>query len=171
MSGGVSFTSKLRSEQSATIANIAQPFTQIVDRVQQEKRNALAALAGTLVRQIKIYLSFPGRGRIYKRARVTRAGKIKKLKSGRTSYLTHQASAPGQPPAVDLGTLRNSIAMQEIRAGVFRVGTNVDYAPPLEFGAPPHLAARPFMRPALASVKLWWKRDIVTALQRGAKKR
>lgn len=76
----------------------------------------------------------PGTGRIYRRG-----GKA------------HQASAPGQPPAVDTGRLRSSIThdVRIERGGVIgRVGTNVEYAPHLELGTS-RMAARPFLRPAV----------------------
>jgi HK97 gp10 family phage protein len=82
-------------------------------------------------------------------------GKIKILmgaeKHGRT-YGRHTASAPGEAPAIDIGALVNSIYVRVVEATPVRaevqVGTNMVYATPLEFGAA-HLAARPFMRPAV----------------------
>lgn len=75
-------------------------------------------------------LSEPGRGRLYKRGNIT-----------------HRASAPGQGPAVDTGRLRQSIAVVKVGDQHYRIGTNVRYAPLLEFGTR-HIAPRPFMRPA-----------------------
>lgn len=60
---------------------------------------------------------------------------------------THQASAPGQAPAVDTGRLRQSITVQRLAPGKWRTGTNLDYAFVLEFGSR-RTAPRPFMRPA-----------------------
>jgi HK97 gp10 family phage protein len=97
----------------------------------------------------EIKMSFTtGSGREYKRG-----GKI------------HVASAPGDPPAVDTGRLRASISTNWSGGGergedqvgdpggerggdVFKVvvGTNVKYAPFLEFGTS-RMAARPFIRP------------------------
>lgn len=76
-------------------------------------------------------LGHPGTGRRYKRGN-----------------RTHTASAPGKSPAVDTGRLRQSIGVQKVGEGHYRVGTNVEYAPYLEFGTR-RMAARPFMRPAL----------------------
>lgn len=75
----------------------------------------------------------PGTGRRYKRKSVI-----------------HVASAPGQPPAVDTGRLRASIVPKVKTIGgeiVGIVGTNVPYAPYLEFGTS-RMAARPFLRRA-----------------------
>jgi phage gpG-like protein len=71
-------------------------------------------------------------------------------KSGR-EYGKHQASAPGEPPAIDLGYLTNSIqvAMEGSTAYIY---TNAKYAPPLEFGSR-RMAARPFMLPAAVAEK------------------
>jgi HK97 gp10 family phage protein len=62
----------------------------------------------------------------------------------------HQASAPGETPAVDYGILVNSIATElasSSKADAWaQVGTGVEYAEFLEFGTS-KMAARPFMRP------------------------
>lgn len=64
-------------------------------------------------------------------------------------------SAPGQPPGVDTGTLRRSVQVDrsqvdsELKA---RVGTNVEYARPLEYGTI-NMAARPWMRPTVTTFK------------------
>ncbi|QQS25153.1 MAG: HK97 gp10 family phage protein [Actinomycetota bacterium] len=78
--------------------------------------------------------------------------------SGRTyrrGKVTHRASAPGQPPAVDTGRLRSSITHELGAKGpvlVARVGTNVTYAKHLELGTS-KMRPRPFLRPALAKVR------------------
>jgi phage gpG-like protein len=64
-------------------------------------------------------------------------------KSGRT-YGDHQASAPGESPAIDTSNLVNSILVDE-SAGI--VYTNAEYAEILEFGGI-NLLPRPFMTPA-----------------------
>lgn len=50
------------------------------------------------------------------------------------------------------GRLRQSISVQKIGEGWFRVGTNVEYAIWVEFGTR-RMAARPFLRPALEKVR------------------
>lgn len=68
-------------------------------------------------------------------------------KDGRATV--HQASAPGQPPAVDTGTLRASIAWTYDKAQkVAIIGTPVEYAPYLEFGTN-NIAPRPSFRPVV----------------------
>jgi HK97 gp10 family phage protein len=80
----------------------------------------------------------PGRGRVYPSA-------------GGGLNTTHQASAPGDPPASDTGNLINSIGTDFRRAELsVLVGTEVEYAPFLEYGTR-RMAPRPFMRPAYQS--------------------
>ena len=87
-------------------------------------------------RSSKESMQGPKSGRLYERA------------GGRM----HQASAPGEAPAIDLGLLANSIQtkLESDLSGI--VYTNTAYAEPLEFGSI-KMAARPFMTPA--AVKSW----------------
>jgi len=60
-------------------------------------------------------------------------------------------SAPGEPPGKITGTLGRGITHEVEKkpdSVVGRVGTNIIYAVPLEFGTST-MAARPFMRPGL----------------------
>ena len=87
---------------------------------------------------IKMALSMPGTGHMYG---------------------SHRASAPGMPPTVLTGALRASIAHKVIKMGLFFstvVGTNLWYAPLLEFGTS-RMAPRPFIRATLAKIQamLW----------------
>lgn len=62
----------------------------------------------------------------------------------------HQASAPGEAPAVDTGNLINSIQStltSPLRGYTY---TNTEYAPVLELGGV-HMAARPFFTPATSA--------------------
>ncbi len=73
-------------------------------------------------------------------------------KTGEIYYrrgVAHQASAPGEPPANDLGNLANSINLRidQPRMVVF-VNASAKYAPALEYGTR-KMAARPYLRPAL----------------------
>jgi len=82
-------------------------------------------------------LKGPKTGRIYKRG-----------KRGRT----HQASAPGEPPANDTGRLASSLR-SEVSAGALTASliAGTSYAAHLEYGTT-KMAARPFMRPAAEKV-------------------
>lgn len=65
---------------------------------------------------------------------------------------THQASAPGQAPAVDFGQLINSIQVEHVSDTTSKVGTSIEYAMPLEFGSR-RVAARPVWRPAIEKLR------------------
>jgi len=60
---------------------------------------------------------------------------------------THTVSIPNDPPNTDTGRLVSSVQV-EVRADDVYVGTNVEYAPWLEFGTQ-KMAARPWLFPAL----------------------
>lgn len=63
-------------------------------------------------------------------------------------YDDHQASAPGEMPAIDTTALVNSI-QTEVSGSEGAVYTNMEYAPHQEYGAPAgNLLPRPFMTPA-----------------------
>lgn len=84
--------------------------------------------------RVKALLSTPGQGRTYRRRGIV-----------------HRASAPGAPPAVDTGQLRQSIThkLGKDTAGLYAdVGTNLEKARYLETGTS-RMAARPFLAPAL----------------------
>lgn len=66
-------------------------------------------------------------------------------------YGTHQASAPGEPPAVDTGNLKNSIGVELVAKAKAIVFAAAEYASSLEFGTR-RIAPRPFMRPAVEKI-------------------
>ncbi|HEY1011348.1 MAG TPA: hypothetical protein VGE07_01505 [Herpetosiphonaceae bacterium] len=68
-------------------------------------------------------------------------------KSG-TVYGEHQASAPGEPPAIDLGDLANSGSAVMVGPTTAEITFAAPHAPHLEFGTV-HVEARPFLTPAL----------------------
>lgn len=110
--------------------------------------DAVAIRAGALVleAELKIELSQPGSGKVY--------GK-------------HQASAPGEPPAVDFGTLRSDVQTDFLsgRFGgtVARVGFTLDKAPMLNYGTT-RMAPRPFMDAALRRAKSRMGGDMKNAM-------
>lgn len=66
-------------------------------------------------------------------------------------YGGHQASAPGEMPAVDSGTLIGSIAVDAQPGRLWaEVTAGTDYAAHLEFGTV-NMEARPFMLPAIVA--------------------
>jgi hypothetical protein len=82
--------------------------------------------------------------------------------------IPHQASAPGEPPAPDIGTLVGSIRSEEIEPSRWHVyvANGLEYAAALEYGYPPHnLAPRPYMRPAADRARETFRAAIVEALK------
>lgn len=70
----------------------------------------------------------------------------------KTNWSPSSPSAPGEPPAVDTGTLANSIeGKMHVRGREWRI-TGVEYGEFLEYGTP-RMAARPFIRPAVYAVR------------------
>jgi phage gpG-like protein len=135
-----------------------KPLLDLNDRIQAGKKLILTAAAVALEGAIKEELSHPGTGVVYVVGRTK--GRLRKDGTrGKGKSTTHQASAPGEPPAPDTGLLRNSIH-HEVDDDKATVGTNLEYAQPLEFGTTSAgkghhtvIAPRPFMRPALAKVR------------------
>lgn len=77
----------------------------------------------------------------------------------------HVASAPGEAPAVDLGQLINSIQTQHLTDLTSTVGTNVNYATPLEYGSR-KMAPRPVWRPVAERLRPLFIEAITQLLQR-----
>ena len=76
-------------------------------------------------------------------------------------------SKPGEPPAVDTGRLRASITHRvETESGEVAgyVGTNVEYAPDLEFGKG-RILPRPFMFPAMERNREWIKNKLKSVVK------
>jgi len=76
---------------------------------------------------------------------------MERAKHGRV-YGAHQASAPGEAPAIDTGTLHNSIQVHMVRPLTAVVAVHAPYGLYLEMGTR-RMAARPFLKPAVDKVK------------------
>ena len=78
----------------------------------------------------------------------------------------HQASAPGEVPANDLGMLANSIEV-DVDPTQFNmtISASVPYAQELEYGTR-HMLPRPFLRPALTR----WRQRIIDAIHNAIKR-
>lgn len=93
----------------------------------------------------KRLLSLHGTGAIYQRRSVS-----------------HQASAPGEPPAVDTGRLRASVGHEvgydaeglyaNVGSGASPAVPGVDYAEYLEYGTR-HMEPRPWLRPSVTAAE------------------
>ena len=69
---------------------------------------------------------------------------------GQNLSSSHRASAPGEAPATDTGTLASSINVKQIGPLVGTVGSSLNYAGWLEFGTL-SMDARPWLAPSLES--------------------
>lgn len=113
--------------------NIVKNYlSQISNAIDQAAANTTLSGALFAEGEAKKSMQGPKTGRIYK---VSKTGKL------------HQASAPGEAPAIDTANLVNSIQHEQVGRRDARTFTNTEYGPPLEFGTA-KMAARPFMIPA-----------------------
>ncbi len=149
----------LRAKFALDISGFEKALKNIA--VEYDRRAKRAIKKGSLlfVREVKLELSKTGTGRARKikgRKGTRRAGTTETGKARfRTASGSNRASAPGEPPAVDTGRLRASITHEiekEFSAWIGTVGTNIEYAPDLEFGTT-KMAARPFMLITLARIR------------------
>ncbi len=106
---------------------------------------------------------------------VDRAGKTGRIYTSKSkSPRTHQASAPGEPPANWTGNLLRGIKVytDQERTTAYvaasAISNGYDYAPALEFGTT-KMAKRPFLRPAFLKFKPLINKSIKAAI-RAAKK-
>jgi HK97 gp10 family phage protein len=87
-------------------------------------------------------------------------------KSGKTytrNGMSHQSSAPGQPPANDTGKLIESIKVEK-RKNTSTLKIDADYAGYLEYGTS-KMRPRPFILPALMKIK----KKLMTMIKRNAR--
>lgn len=90
----------------------------------------------------------------------TKSGRVYARPGGKS----HRASAPGEAPATDKGFLANSIRSAPEQGLTWRVSAGMGYAAPLELGSR-RVAPRPFLAPALASVKASFVKAIERVFQ------
>ena len=117
--------------------------------VKDEIGKAVMKLALELEADIKSQMAEGKSGRIYERG-----------------GSTHQASAPGEAPAIDTGAYVNSIQTTETKDGA-EVGTNMEYGPFLEFGTS-RIAKRPHFTPAAERIERKIPGEVAEAVERAA---
>ena len=96
--------------------------------------------------------------------RIQRPPKTGRLYRTYNKRKLHQASAPGESPATDSGTLASRV-FHDVQAGGFEasVFSDVNYAGMLEFGTK-NMAPRPYLGPALRQHAGEFYRDLDLAL-------
>lgn len=85
----------------------------------------------------------------------------------RRGTVTHQASAPGQAPATDNGTLASSITFKQVSPLTAEVESRLDYATYLEFGTQ-NIAPRPAWVPAVEAARPDFAKRVAEAIRRAA---
>jgi HK97 gp10 family phage protein len=99
-------------------------------------------------------------GRVVQEAAAELEGAVKlKIQQGQKTgriytrgKVRHRASAPGQSPASDTGTLLGSIHHERITPMSAMVGSRLAYAAYLEYGTS-RMAPRPYFRPAVEDIR------------------
>jgi len=99
-------------------------------------------IAHRIEQEDKVLLSQPGSGRIYKRGNVS-----------------HQASAPGEPPAIDTSDLINSVHVEKEGSLTALVVEGAEYSADLEYGTT-KMAPRPHLTPAVEKVRPEWSKGL-----------
>lgn len=118
-----------RDVKIAVKLNLAE-FVKVTDAAASR---VIRAFTLRTVERIKAAFKLPKSGRVY---RVSRTGK------------PHQASAPGESPAILTGFLQNSVltTFPTAREGIIAIGAA--YAPYLEYGTV-RMKPRPYIAPAI----------------------
>jgi len=81
----------------------------------------------------------------------------------------HQASGPGEAPAIDTGALVNDFSIRKMGDYEWQISTHQEQAAALEFGRlDGTIQARPFMRPAARKKKAEYMQMLQAALNRAA---
>lgn len=137
-------------------SDVTGGLRELAHELNENRRSTTLAILAALQAQIVEELSTPGKGR---QRRIAAARGRRHTAKARAKALARagQASAPGDPPAPDTGQLRGSIQIEyDNAARKGRVGTNLVYAAPLNFGTVRAgksrrgvILPRPFMEPAL----------------------
>lgn len=126
------------------------------------QRGIIVGTERTRSEAIRLILDTPKTGWLY-----FRAGISKVSKSGASFSGGHRASAPGEAPASDTGTLVSRINVDYSRLGelVGIVRSSAEHAPYLEYGTA-KMEPRPHMRPALANQQRNINRAVAEEIRR-----
>ena len=116
---------------------------QVVVSIQSNHFSRIAAQLPGVARQLAMETALKIEAEVKTGMAAAKSGEI---------YDNHQASAPGEMPAIDPGNLANSITSEYDGPTGAVVYTNVGYAPDLEYGTV-HMEARPFFTPAAEEVR------------------
>lgn len=123
-------------------------FSQLADKLAKEIDEVCETTAWRVVTAAKISIMNPPKsGRVYQRGK-----------------RAHQASAPGEAPATDVGNLVNSVMLYKTATADWLINWNAEYAAALEYGTP-RILPRPFLRPAVEGQRWRFYAAIAAALR------
>jgi len=133
--------------------NLPQVSPKVRDRI----RKTVLKTGYRVEQRIKESMEEPKHGRVYRSETevgfTTKSGKQVSFTAHKGGATEHQASAPGEAPAVDLGHLIGSVKT-EMTGPLTAVVSEDGIGAYLEFGAEKaHIAPRPHMGPALETVR------------------
>lgn len=146
----------------------------ILERMRESLRSGFNANIVGSSRLIRGQLSKPGQGRLYKVAKGKSGGRNLRARG------YHRASLAGRPPAVNTNRLRSSWSSETVgartdgfafvfeqgRSVVLKLGSNVKYAPMLEFGTR-RMKPRPYLKPTLPAIERASLRILKAFVRRG----
>lgn len=123
-------------------------FSQLGEQMVREIDNACETTAWRVITDAKLSIMNPPKsGRVYQRGK-----------------RAHQASAPGEAPATDVGNLVNSVMLYKTATADWLIHWNAEYAAALEYGTP-RILPRPFLRPAMEGQRWRFYADIADILR------
>lgn len=135
--------------------DVAEALKKYGARAEAEIAKAVTATAMIINRDIKKRIQRgPKTGRTYTNRGANKGG-------------SHQASAPGESPATDTGTLVSSITFRQGNKLTADVESRLAYATYLEFGTR-NMAARPAWIPATEQARPEFARRVADAIRRAA---
>lgn len=118
--------------QAITIKLTTNKFPNLAKRLPQVVNEICETSAKAIEADVKVGMAGPHTGRVYS-----------------VGGVDHQASAPGEMPAIDTGALASSIQTEADGPNVWVVYTGMDYAQSLEFGSVTQgILPRPYFVPA-----------------------
>ena len=127
-----------------TIRMVYNHIPRLSREMQRNVGNVVKAATLRVEQESKSLMSGPRHGRIYVRRGIA-----------------HQASAPGEPPAVDTGKLKNSITSKMVTPLRGQVIASANYARILEMRR-----RRRFFKPAVDKIRDWFVQAMDQALGR-----
>ncbi len=153
----------MKIEGTADLNRAMQKISADAERYVSDAVNATGIeLRGDIVKRYKT----KGTGRIYTHYFFTDGSG--RLRKGRKRNKPHQASAPGEAPAIDGGRLASSVVFSRAGRLSAEVETKVSYGPMLEFGTQ-KIAMRPAWRPAVEAMQPKFQKRLEAALRKAMK--